>query len=56
MSGDLPLVHNEWYEFKVFGKQEKVNKLLDLALSNKDKFHIFGQLLSGGHVLHMQML
>ncbi|XP_073524940.1 zinc finger protein 862-like [Phyllobates terribilis] len=37
---------NEWYEFKVLGKGKKLCELLDLALSNTERFPVLGNLLS----------
>ncbi|XP_040177111.1 zinc finger protein 862-like [Rana temporaria] len=39
-------IHNEWYEFKVLGKGKKLCELLDLSLSNTDRFPVLGNLLS----------
>jgi hypothetical protein len=42
----MQAVHNEWYEFKVLGKGKKLNELLELALSNNERFPVLEQLLS----------
>jgi hypothetical protein len=37
-------VHNVWYEFKFLGKRKKLTELLELALSNNERFPVLGQL------------
>jgi hypothetical protein len=42
----MQTVHNKWYEFKFLGKGKKLTELLELALSNNERFPVLGQLLS----------
>jgi hypothetical protein len=42
----MQTVHNEWYEFKSLGKGKKLTELLELALSNNERFPVLGELLS----------
>jgi hypothetical protein len=42
----MQTVHNEWYEFKFFGKEKKLTEVMELALSNNERFPVLGQLLS----------
>jgi hypothetical protein len=42
----MQTVHSEWYEFKFLGKGKKLTELLELALSNNERFPVLGLLLS----------
>jgi hypothetical protein len=40
----MQAVH-EWYEFKFLGKGKKLTEVLELELSNNERFPVLGQLL-----------
>ena len=42
----LPLLQNEWYEFKVLSKGKKMAEPLKLTQQNKNRYPILGFLLS----------